>query len=198
MKTTLYLNSILWQSLVASFIIVCTSCSHYPKTDELSFRIQQDKEASLEFLEKENDKQFLINATEIALEEIKLGQLAQYISQKQEVKALGKMMEKIHCQSLKNLIVIAKKKSIDIPTALSTRAIEKYKKLSRQSKNDFDLIFCNTTVMNNEDAIASFEKVSIESNDLDMIQWATITLPALRNNLNQAITCKRKARSAPW
>ncbi len=122
--------------------------------------------------------------------------MAQHNSQQYEVRVLGKMMELLHYKSLKNIKAIAKKKSISIPTALSNRAIDTYSKLNKESKSDFDFAFCNIMVLSNKDAIDSLEKVLVESNDLDMIQWATLMLPALRSNLNQAIACKRNARSS--
>lgn len=197
MKTTIYLNNTLWSSVVVCLIMFgFISCNHrYPKPDESLSNIYQIKETTLEDIALENDKQFLVNVAEIDLEEIKLGQLAQHTSQQYEVRVLGKKMEVLHYKSLKNIIAIAKKKSIRIPTVLSNHAIDTYSKLNKQSQRDFDFAFCNSMVMSNKDAIASFEKVLVESNDLDMIQLATIMLPTLRSNLNQAITCKRNAGS---
>jgi predicted outer membrane protein len=178
-------------------MIICfTSCRQYSKTDDLQFPIRQDKNAILEYVERENDRQFLVNAIEIDLEGIKLGQLVQQNTQKREVKALGKMMEKIHTKSLKSLIVIANKKAIKIPIVLSNPEIEKYKKLREQATNGFDLALCNLIVMSNEDAIASFEKVSIESNDLEIFQCVMLILPTLRSSLDKSILCKRNVKNS--
>ncbi|MEA5260225.1 DUF4142 domain-containing protein [Arcicella aquatica] len=199
MKTTIYLNNTLWFSVVVGCLIMFgfISCNHrYPRPDESFSNIYQAKETTLDHIALENDKEFLVNVAEIDLEEIKLGQLAQHNSQQYEVRVLGKMMEVLHYKSLKNIKAIAKKKSISIPTALSNHAIDTYGKLNKESKSDFDFAFCNIMVLSNKDAIDSLEKVLVESNDLDMIQWANLMLPALRSNLNQAITCKRNAKSS--
>ncbi len=198
MKAIIYLNSTLWFSIVGCLIMFdFISCNNrYPRPDESFSNIYQAKETALDHIALENDKEFLVNVAEIDLEEIKLGQLAQHHSQQYEVRVLGKMMEVLHYKSLINIKAIAKKKSISIPTALSNRAIDTYSKLNKQSKSDFDFAFCNIMVLSNKDAIASLEKILVESNDLDMIQWATLMLPALRSNLNQAIACKRNARSS--
>jgi putative membrane protein len=138
------------------------------------------------------DQQFVDKAAQISLEEIKLGELAQLKSTKSEVKELGKMMEEGHRQSLNDLTVLAKKKSMTIPTTLASNANEAYKNLKSNSEANFDKVYCDMMINGHKSAIALFEKASKDSNDADIREWATNTLPILRMHLDHAVSCKMK------
>jgi putative membrane protein len=141
---------------------------------------------------KEKDTQFLVKAAQINLEEIQLGQLAQQKSVMMDVKELGQMMEKDHRQSLSDLTALAKKKSIAIPTTPTRNAQEAYKKLVNKTEAAFDKDYCNMMVSGHKDAIAMFEKESKESDDAEIKQFVTETLPHLRMHLEHAISCQKK------
>lgn len=192
MKKMFYPKTILWQLLL--ILIAFTSCRQYPQNDDLKFQTHQEKSIVIEYVEQENDKQFLLNAIEIDIKCIKLGQLVQQKSKKHEVKTLGRILEMTHSKSLKSLMVLARKKSYKIPTGLSSPTTEKYDKLSEQSKNILDLTLCNLIVISNEDALTSFEKASLELNDLEIFQCVMLILPALRASLNKSIICKQNVR----
>lgn len=194
MKKMFYPNPILRQLLL--LLIALTSCRQYPQNDDLRFQTHQEKSTVIEYVEQENDKQFLINAIEIDMECIRLGQLVQQRSKKQEVKTLGKILEITHTKSLKSLMKVAQKKAYKIPKGLSSPIIEKYDKLSQQSKNILDLTLCNLIIIRNEEALSSFEKASLESNDLDIFQCVMLLLPALRQSLNKSIICKQNVRKS--
>src|SRR5436190_2088694 len=67
----------------------------------------------------QSDQDFLKEATEINLAEIKLGMLAQRKGLKQEVINLGKMMEDQHSKSLTELKALADKMHIAIPREMA-------------------------------------------------------------------------------
>jgi putative membrane protein len=149
-------------------------------------------EANVRTYNKENDAQFLVKAAEINLEEIELGQLAQQKSMMIDVRELGKMMEKDHSQSMNDLTALARKKLITIPATPTPAAEEAYKKLINKSETTFDKEYCTMMISGHKDAIAMFEKESRESNDADIRQWATETLPHLHMHLEHAIACQSK------
>lgn len=141
------------------------------------------------------DAQFLAKAAEINLEEIELGKMAQQSSTRTDVKELGKMMEKEHAYCLKGLTVLANKKSIIILTSLSNSAQDACKKLSGLSGADFDVAYCDMMVNGHRDAIVLFERVSTQSTDADVKEWAGSILPDLHKHLDHAISCQTKCKT---
>ena len=141
---------------------------------------------------KEKDAKFLVDVAEINLEEIKLGQLARQKSAMADVKELGKMMETAHSKCMNELTILAKKKSIAIPSSLTDNGNDAYKKLSNLSGTSFDKEYCDMMINGHKGAIAEFEKEIKESNDADIKQFATSTLPELHSHLEHATTCQKK------
>lgn len=141
---------------------------------------------------KEKDAQFLVNAGEINLEEIKLGELAQQNAKIVDTKELGKMMVDAHKKAWADLTELAKKKNVTLPAAATDKANDAYKKLSDKSMTKFDKEYCDMMVDGHKDAIAMFEKASNESADADIKQWATAMLPELRTHLDHALACQKK------
>jgi len=125
---------------------------------------------------KEKDAKFLVNVAEINLEEIKLGQLAQQKSMMSDVKKLGKMMETAHSKCMNDLTILAKKKSIALPTSLTDNGNDAYKKLSNLSGSSFDNEYCDMMIKGHKGAITEFEKEIKESSDADIKQFATSTI----------------------
>lgn len=192
MKKNSSLKTIMVQT--ALFIVplfVVTSCDNNKKPEDTK-EVAKDQNAEMyDNTGKEKDALFLVNAAEINLEEIQLGQLAQQKSKAVDVKDYGKMLEDSHRKSLNDLTTLAAKKSIAIPTSLTDKAQVAYKKLMDAADVDFDKLFCDMMVSGHKDAIAKFDKASTESKDSDIKVWATATLPSLHSHLEQAITCQK-------
>lgn len=142
-------------------------------------------------LNKQNDTLFLTKATEINLEEIKLGKLAQQKSKLTVIKDLGKMIQDDHNKLMISLTALAKKKSIAIPTSLNDAAEADYKKLNSVSGSNFDLKYSDMMINGHKAAIAQFEKDSAKLNDPDLKRWAITTLSILRKHLAHSIIARK-------
>lgn len=173
-------------------MIGASACENSKKAEDTKEVAEEHNEAKFDDTKREKDAQFLVNAAEINLEEIALGQLAQNTSMMTDVKELGKMMESAHSKSLNDLKALAKKKIITIPTSATDDAKDAYEKLSSKSGSDFDNKYCDMMVKGHKDAISVFEKASTESNDAEIKDWAASMLPELRKHLDHAITCQKK------
>jgi len=137
------------------------------------------------------DAKFLVEAAEINLEEIQLGQLAQTNAIMPDVKSLGKMMETEHTSTQKALEALAAKKQITVPTSLTNDGQDAYKKLSEKKGMDFDKEYCDMMVKGHKGAIDKFEKASTDATDGDIKAWAASMLPALRTHLEHSEMCKK-------
>lgn len=194
MKTTNCLNKhFLNAALVASLFFGLTACNSN-KPDDTKEAAEEHNEAKMDNNAQEKDAQFLVDAAEINLMEIDLGNLAQEKATMAEVKDMGKMMVDQHTKTMNELKELAAKKTITIPTSATEDGQEKMKKFSEKSGHDFDKDYCDAMVDGHKDAIDKFEKASNDASDPDIKAWAAATLPALRNHLDHAITCQEHCK----
>lgn len=192
MKTTSHIKEALLQVIFITAILLIASCSNNQRPQDTKDTAQERNDERFDGNKQEKDAQFLVNAAEIDLEEIHLGQLAQQKGKTTEVKELGKMMEDAHTKSLNDLKALAQRKGVSIPTSPTDNAKDAYSDLNGKSGDDFDKAYANLMVSKHQDAISIFEKASTDSNDSDMRNWATTNLPVLRTHLNRSMEVQKK------
>lgn len=180
--------------LVSASIMCATACNsnHHEDTKDVA---EEHNEAKFNNTDSERDAQFLVNAAEVNLEEIQLGQLAQQRSTMPDIQSLGKMMYEGHTKSLAELTNLAKKKLVTIPAAPTDKAQDAYKKLNDKSGNYFDKEYTDMMVKGHKEAIEKFENYIKDSKDADIKEWATATLKDLRLHLDHSLTCEKKCEN---
>jgi putative membrane protein len=195
MKTTHKLKTLLTDG--SAFLLIAlltvTACNEQ-RPDDTKEVAEDRNEEKFETNKSEKDAQFLVDAAEINLMEIQLAQLANTKATAQDVKDLAKMMEEAHTNSMNELKTLAASKSISIPTTVTEDGHDHHKKLADKSGEDFDKEYCDMMVKGHKDAIDKFEKASNDAVDADIKQWASATLPALRNHLDHATTCQDRMK----
>jgi putative membrane protein len=145
-------------AFISTVFFIAVSCGNSYQTDQTRSEAEEHNDAKFNNSKSEKDAEFLVNATEINLEEIQLGQLAQKNGTTTDVRELGRMMEAEHTKSLRGITELARQKQITLPTSPSDKAEEAYKDLSNNSSTDFDKKYCKMMVNEHKDAIALFEK----------------------------------------
>lgn len=145
---------------------------------------------SLEGQQKE--QQFFVNAIEIHLVIIRMGQLAQRVSKVAEVKELGKRMEEAHTTYINKLMMMAEKKSVSLTQLEPNQTKDTSLKLSNTSDTNFDATYCDMTVNKHKNIMAVFKALSLESTDRDIKNWAKYTLDELDIHLDHAVACQSK------
>jgi putative membrane protein len=168
------------------------SCNNSEESKNATKAAEKENEARFDNNKQEKDAQFLVDAAEINLKEIRLGELAQSKSVTPNVKELANMMVSSHNKSLGDLVRLAREKSITIPTTVSESGQEAFDKLSKKSGIHFDKEYCDMMVKGHKEAIAKFEKASDESSDPDIKDWAVKTLPELRMHLDHAMASQNR------
>jgi putative membrane protein len=182
---------------ITGLSLLTVSCNQQNKDPEKMAEKQNDASLSAsDNKDLDKDAKFLVEAAEINLEEIQLGQLAQQKSNTDHVQELGKMMENDHTKNLEELKALASKKSIVIPEALSKDGQDDYKKLSDKTGKDFDKDYCEMMVKGHKDAIDKFEKAFTDCKDADIKAYAMNTLPKLRAHLDHSTDCREKSKKA--
>jgi putative membrane protein len=189
---THFKTAVLQIVLIAATFIGATSCKEAQKPEDTKKVAEEHNDAKFNTAKDEKNAQFLVNAAEMDMENIKLGQLAQKNSKMTDVKQLGKMMEEAHTQTLSDINALAKKKLITLPVSSTNDAQAAYTKLSTKAGTAFDKEYCAMMVNGHKDAVVAFEKASTESTDVDIKQCAIQILPDLRTHLDHAITCQKK------
>ena len=139
----------------------------------------------------ENDAQFLIDAVEINMIEMQLGQLAQKKAMSIDVRDLGRRMEAEHIESYKQLTSLAKQKLVALPSQAPKKGQVAYARLKGKSDVRFDKAYCNMMVAEHKQAIALFEKATTSASDPEIKAWARASIPSLKSYLGFALLCQR-------
>ena len=171
---------------------VLPSCNNNPKPEDTKKEATEHNAAKFTNA-TEADAKFLVNAAEINLEEIQLGQLVETKSMSPEVKDLGAMMSNEHAKAQKDLQELAAGKQISLPTSITDKGQESYKKMMNEKGKNFDKAYCDMMVDGHKAAITTFEKASTDAVDPDIKAWAASMLPTLRLHLDHALTCQKMA-----
>ena len=190
-KTNYSRKALLMVTFVASVLIIA-SCGNRQRSSDTRDVAQERNEARFDDKKQENDAQFLVNAAEINLNQIRLGQLAQQKGNTTHVKELGKMMEGTYTKAQRDLTALAGSKRINIPTTPTHDSRDTYEDLNEKSGDDFDKAYADMMVSQHEDAIKTFEDASKDRNDTEIKNWAIATLPELRINLNHSIDLQKR------
>ena len=102
------------------------------------------------------------------------------------------MIETDHSKNMEKLTTLAKKESIELPSALTDQGNDDYEKLSKLSGTSFDKEYCDMMVSGHKGAISEYENEIKETKNSDIKAFATATLPQLRTHLEHATMCKNK------
>jgi putative membrane protein len=190
-KITILLTATKCTLLILAALMVSCGDSDKKETETKEEIIKEDINRKKK-LEKETDVQFLSSAAKINMLEIKLGELAQTNSTMPDIKALGSMMQSDHSRLLTELKILASKKQIELPSALSEEENELYNNLKSKTGIDFNKDYSQAMVNGHKDAIAKFENASTNAMDPDIMTWATSILPILRIHLDHSLACQDK------
>ena len=179
-------------TFVAS-VLIFASCGNPQRSSDTSKVAQDRNEERFDDSKQEKDAQFLVNAAEINMKQIQLGQLAQQKGTSTHVKELGKRMEDTYTKSQRDLTALAQRKSITLPTTQTNDVRDAYDKLNKKTGNDFDKAYTDEMISLHEDAIDTFENATTDREDAEIKNWAIAVLPEMRTNLNYAIDLQNRS-----
>ncbi len=185
-------KSVLYASFFFVAVLALMACNDSEDSKKVAAEANDKK---FDNTNREKDATFLVDAAEINLEEIKLGQLAQQKGTMADVKELGKMMEQAHSKAMSETDSLARKLLITIPSSSTENALDAYNKLDTKSGTEFDKAYCDKMVNGHKDAILLFEKVFTDLNNAEIKQWAANMLVGLRTHLEHAIECQKKCEN---
>jgi|HubBroStandDraft_6_1064221.scaffolds.fasta_scaffold553471_2 putative membrane protein len=145
-------------------------------------RAQEDNYGGLNAM----DHKFAQNAAAAGLAKISLGQLAQEKSQNAAVKEFGKFMVSENTKLSEQLKVIFAQEKLQFPANLNDEYEAAYKRLAQLSGAAFDKAYVQEMLDEYTQDIAEYELQSSSGQDAAITQFATKTLPTLRDYLKAA------------
>ena len=135
---------------------------------------------------KEQVSTFLTKAANSNLAEIHLGKLATDKATSKEVKDFAINMVEEHTKTLEDLKKLAEKNNVVLPTTMTDKDQEMINELSKEIGYEFDKKFMNKMVEANKDEVGMFENALKDIENADIKDYASNTLPTLKNQLMTA------------
>jgi len=133
-----------------------------------------------------SDEDFLKDAAQGSMTEVKLGQLAEDKGSSDEVKNFGKRMVEDHSKVNEELKDIATREKMKLPTELSKKNQKTYERLSELSGEAFDHAYARGVVRDQQSNITAFRQEASGGQNQAIKKFASETLPTLENHLKMA------------
>jgi len=131
-------------------------------------------------------REFLDDATQGGLLEVKLGQFVVKRGASDEVKRFAQRMIDDHGKVNQRLADVAHQEGLSAPQELDKKHQEKLDKLSQYAGNKLDEEYMSDMVADHKDDVKAFEKEAKDGKDPALRQLAAATLPTLEEHLNLA------------
>ncbi len=136
------------------------------------------------------DREFVDDAAQGGLYEVRAGQLAQQKTMADEVKQFGKRMVDDHTAVNGRLQQLAQQKGLTLPQQLDKKHQDKIDSLAKKTGADFDKAYIDAMVDDHKNDVDTFDKMSKDAKDPDLKAFATSTLPTLREHLTSVQSIK--------
>jgi len=191
MKIVSLKNALMHFMILSTALFYLSACGETKPVDTKKLS-NQENDARIDEHSKEKDAQFMVDAAAMNLEVTQLSLLAQQKGAMADVKDLAIIEESVHDRAMKDLVALANKKVMNIPTTSTNEAQEAYDKMNGMSGTEFDKEFCKRMIDLHQDMISKFEKASKDATDNDIKDWARGMIPGLQQHLEQAKACQTK------
>jgi putative membrane protein len=142
-----------------------------------------------------SEREFVDEAAQGSLLEMKLGQLAVQKAQTDEVKRFGQRMVDDHTAMSSRLQKLVQRKGLTMPQELDKKSKDQLDRLSKKTGLDFDKDYVNDMVNDHQRDVDRFEKAIKEAKDPDVKEFATTTLPMLSEHLGQVKAIQAKFKT---
>ena len=134
----------------------------------------------------EIDRTFMISAADGNLFEIRSGEIASQKAMNDSVRAYGAHMVMDHSMATQELMALAAKKKMMLPTDLSPAKKMKVDSLNALSGMAFDTTYMSMMVVSHVETVALFEHEASNGVDQEIKSWAASKLPTLKHHLEEA------------
>lgn len=133
-----------------------------------------------------SDQKFMKEAAQGGMAEVELGRLAQQKASSDDVKKFGQRMVDDHSKANDKLKELANAKGVNLPQSLNAKDQATKDRLSKLSGEQFDKAYMTDMLKDHKKDISAFQSESNMGHDVDVKNFATQTLPTLRDHLKDA------------
>jgi putative membrane protein len=131
-------------------------------------------------------RDFVDDAAEGGLLEVKLGQMVVKRGASDDVKRFAQKMVDDHGKVNQRLADLARQDGIAAPQELDKKHQDKFDKLAQYSGNKLDEEYMGEMISEHQDDVKAFEKEAKDGKDPALRQFAASTLPTLEEHLSLA------------
>jgi len=130
-----------------------------------------------------SDSLFAQAAAASGLAEVAISKIGQERAANADLKTFSQRMIDDHTKANRELMELASRKGITLPTALDARSQFCGQNLAGLSGEDFDRCYSKAQLVAHMDAVATFEAEAERGQDPDVKAWAARTLPHIKEHL---------------
>jgi len=130
--------------------------------------------------------QFMKDAAQSGIAEVKMGELASSNGESQPVKDFAQKLVTDHGKVNAELKQLATKKGVMLPDAVTEQQKTMLQHLTSLKGREFDSAFKQHAVENHQKSIDKFKTASEKAKDADLKAFAAKTLPTLQQHLDLA------------
>jgi putative membrane protein len=132
------------------------------------------------------EKEFVVQAGEGGLAEVRQSEVARQKATNDEVKAFAERMVADHGKANEELQQLATNKGLVVPTALNEQHQKAVEHLQGLSGREFDRAYMMHMVEDHQKVVALFENAEKTAQDAELKAWISGKLPTLREHLQHA------------
>jgi putative membrane protein len=129
------------------------------------------------------ETQFMKDAAQSGMAEVKMGELASSNGESQQVKAFAQKLVTDHGKVNAELKQLATRKGATLPDAVSEQQKTMLQHLSGLKGSEFDSAFKQHAVQGHQKSVDKFKTASEKATDVDLKAFAAKTLPTLQQHL---------------
>ena len=143
------------------------------------------------------DADFVTKAAQGGMEEVELGRMAQNQAASADVKRFGERMVTDHGKAGDDLKAAAQKSGMEIPAELSKKQQSDKARLAKLNGAAFDKEYMKMMVADHKEDVAEFEKEASSGTDANIKDFASKTLPTLKEHLQMAQQTEKSIAANP-
>jgi putative membrane protein len=170
--------------VLGTLLLASLACSALAQTSASDSSSQSDTSHSM--TRGNHDTMFMREAAAASLAEIQAGQIALRKASSAQVKQMAQRIIDDHTRANAQLMSIAQRKQVTLPTAPMPMQKQEAEHLDTLSGASFDQAYAQAMVQDHRKAIKLFGMESQNGSDPDLKQFASTTLPALKQHMQMA------------
>ncbi len=188
------MKKVLLSAMVISGIVAFTACesSETKSTTEVA---EEKNDQKFDSSGAEKTADYVVQAAAGNYAEIEMAKTAETKSSDAEIKKMAGELVAAHTALLGEVKSLAASKNISVPAGPDDDAMDKAKDLNETKAEDFNKKWVDEMIDKHESTIDKYEKIESKTDDADLKNWITATLPKVKDHLSMLQAKKDKMKS---